>query len=95
MKPREGARSNPPPPDLYSERLQDLPSGFRRWKVSMHWGRIKSRREAIQTLLGVVSFSLICNFAICLWSCSVESVVASLPRLLSGHHCPPCHPPET
>ena len=79
MRPREGARSNPPPADLYSERLQDLPSGFRRWKVSMHWGRIKSRREAIQTIIGVVSFSLILHFAIFVLLCGVGSPFHCLP----------------
>ena len=81
MRPREGARSNPPPADLYSERLQDLPSGFRRWKVSMHWGRIKSRREAIQTILGVVSFSLILHFDFALFVllCGVGSPFHCLP----------------
>ena len=44
--------SNPPEVELYQERIKDLPHGFKRWKNSMHWGRVKSKREAIEALVG-------------------------------------------
>ena len=44
--------SNPPPEELYQERIKDLPHGFKQWNLSMHWGRVKSKREAIQSILG-------------------------------------------
>jgi hypothetical protein len=34
------ARSNPPQQDLYQERLRELPHGFKRWHMSMHWCRL-------------------------------------------------------
>jgi hypothetical protein len=52
LKPRESSRSNPPPAEVYRERVNDLPSGFKKWNVSMHWGRIKTRKEALQAILG-------------------------------------------
>jgi len=34
------AGSNPPQQDLYQERVRELPRGFKRWHMSMHWCRL-------------------------------------------------------
>lgn len=52
IKPRETSRNNPPPEEVYQDRVNDLPRGFKKWNVSMHWGRIKTRKEALQAILG-------------------------------------------